>query len=160
MKKGLLIILALALLTAGYFLKREKKEGDVSSDTTHTVCAQRSVQATVEAPYTVKEDIILHIKGTTVTGIKQGTQSGPDMTNGYEGVLTGTKQGTRYELRFDYEIEGSQQSEEEVYELREDGFAKLRYPLIERDGVLVPDMSKSFTEQLYRYASCKGEQES
>ena len=73
--------------------------------------------------------------------MKSGTQSGPDMTNGYEGLLAGTIEGDTIDVIFSYVIEGSAQKEKEIYKIDKDVLTKSRYVLEDVDGVLVPDLN-------------------
>ena len=130
-------------------------------------CYVRNQIATDDAPYTVHEYIELTKQPDgTFTGIKRGNQSGPDMTNGYEGTLTSTSVYWRQvQLMFDYTIEGSQNRELEIYEFArarggryamsyEIGINKLRYPLIDQGGILVPDTTQKYTLQRYASVIC------
>ncbi|NVN96825.1 hypothetical protein HXX01_01085 [Candidatus Nomurabacteria bacterium] len=96
------------------------------------------------------------IKNNVVTGTKTGTQKGPDMTNGYKGTLVGTWSGNTIDAIYSYTVEGSKNKEKEIYRTREDqiGIEKLRYPLIEKSGMLVPDTTKEFKTMLYARVGC------
>ena len=120
-------------------------------------CYTYDHEATKAEPYTVNEFIDITINGTTVTGTKTGTQSGPDMTNGYTGTITGTTDGNTINDVYSYIVEGSANKEEEIYRARPDqiGIEKLRYPLIEEKGILVPDTTKDFTPMLYARVGCE-----
>jgi len=111
--------------------------------------------ATLEKPYTVSEYLTLREKDGEIVGKKDGTQSGPDMTNGYTGTLVGTQSEDMITLVYSYTIEGSDGKEEELYQIVSDGIVKHRYPLIEKDGVLVPNETESPTDLLYSTVSCK-----
>jgi hypothetical protein len=91
-----------------------------------------------------------------VTGTKSGTQKGPDMTNGYNGTIVGTLNNDTINDVFSYTIEGSSNKEAEIYRSREDqiGIEKMRYPLIEKSKILVPDVTKEFTVLLYARVGC------
>ncbi len=102
-------------------------------------CFTRSQKATKEAPYAVEEKVVLDIKGNSITGTKNGTQKGPDMTNGYTGSLSGKREGSNFELTYSYTVEGSKNKELEIYELVEETLVKLRWPLVDKGGVLTPD---------------------
>ncbi|MEI6280978.1 MAG: hypothetical protein WCP17_03205 [bacterium] len=111
---------------------------------------------TKNEPYTVNEFININIVGKKVTGSKSGTQSGPDMTNGYNGTITGTLNNNIINDVFSYTIEGSPNKETEIYRTRVDqiGIEKLRYPLIDKGRMLVPDTTKEFKTLLYARVGC------
>ncbi len=118
-------------------------------------CFGRKQIATEESPYTVQEFIELNIDGESVSGEKTGNQSGPDMTNGYEGSLSGKISDDKIEVIFSYSIEGSDQKEKEEYVLKTGELVKQRYPLIEdEDGVLVPDKTKEASLIAYKKVDC------
>ena len=118
-------------------------------------CFSRSQVATPEAPYSVSENIKIRISGTDVKGTKTGTQSGPDMSNGYIGTLGGTIDGNNLSLSYLYIIEGSKNIEEELYTISENQIVKHRYPLLETGDRLVPDLTQSSTDIVYLAAECK-----
>jgi hypothetical protein len=117
-------------------------------------CYTRHQYATGDAPYKVDEKIAIITNGSNVTGTKTGTQSGPDMTNGYGGTLNGTVSGNILTALFDYTIEGSENKEQEEYTISDFELTKHRYPLIEQNNILVPDKSKSKTDIVYSQISC------
>lgn len=119
------------------------------------MCFARDQKATEDAPYEVSENIEIIVNGKNVSGTKKGTQNGPDMTNGYEGTLSGEILDGVYLLTFDYTIEGSDQKEKEEYLLKGDSFVKQRYPLKEESGFLVPDKTKEMSEVSYLKEICK-----
>jgi hypothetical protein len=88
---------------------------------------------------------VLNFAGTNVTGTKRGTQVGPDMTNGYEGILSGAviEEVNEMELTYSYIIEGSQNKELEVYSFEGSNLVKKRWVLneavINGESILVPD---------------------
>lgn len=174
MKKLLIISLAavaiITLAVGSYFVVRsgEKNTGP-ATDPVVTVPVQQPIRlvdgrqcyvyahdATTDAPYTTNEFIDMTITGTAVTGTKHGTQSGPDMTNGYTGTITGTLTGTTISVAFAYTVEGSQNTEHEIYQAGLTGIDKLRYPLIDKfkDG-LFPDTTKSYTLLHYARVPCE-----
>lgn len=110
--------------------------------------------ATEKAPFAVEEGVLLSLKGNEVTGVKQGFQSGPGMSNGYGGTLTGTKDGDVVEVVFAYEIEGSQAKEKELYKFSETELQKFRYELVEEGDMLVPNVSSTPTILSYKAVSC------
>lgn len=117
-------------------------------------CYSYNHEATKDAPYTVNEFIDVTIKGEVVTGTKTGNQKGPDMTNGYTGTITGKlNQNTIYDV-YSYIVEGSKNKEGEIYRANKTGIEKLRYPLVEKGGVLVPDMTKEFQLMSYARVPC------
>jgi len=119
-------------------------------------CYTFNHEATATEPYTVNEFLDISISGTKVTGTKKGTQKGPDMTNGYSGTIMGTLNNDTINDVFSYTVEGSSNKEAEIYRSREDqiGIEKLRYPLIEKSGILVPDITKGFSALLYARVGC------
>lgn len=105
-------------------------------------------------PYAVSEFIDINIKGNMVMGTKTGSQKGPDMTNGYTGTIEGNLEGDTITSVFSYVIEGSKNKEKEIYKISKTGIEKLRYPLIESKGILVPDTTKEFKILSYPRVSC------
>ncbi len=105
-------------------------------------CYTYSHDATADAPYTVHEFIDITIAGTKIIGT--------NMTNGYSGTITGTLENNSITDIFSYTVEGSQNKEKEVYRAGLVGIEKKRYPLIEVNGMLVPDTTKDF--QILSYA--------
>ena len=118
------------------------------------LCFARSQVATTEAPYSVEEYIELKQVGTNFVGTKRGTQVGPGMSNGYVGTLTGSAKDGLITLIFDYVIEGSEQFEEEIYQMENENLVKLRYPLLESKNTLVPDKTQTPTRVVYTKADC------
>ncbi len=118
-------------------------------------CYTYNHEATTDEPYKVSELIDLTITGTKVTGTKSGTQKGPDMTNGYTGTISGTSDKNTITDIFSYTIEGSHGKEKEIYQTSKTGIEKLRYPLIEEKGILIPDMSKDFKAMEYARVGCE-----
>ncbi len=120
-------------------------------------CYTYSHEGTPDAPYTTYELIDMTIVGTKVTGTKHGTQSGPDMTNGYTGTITGTLAGDTINVAFAYTVEGSKNTEQEIYQASLTGIDRLQYPLIDKykDG-LFPDTSKPFKRISYARVGCEG----
>ncbi|MGH7249521.1 MAG: hypothetical protein ACREGC_00960, partial [Minisyncoccia bacterium] len=117
-------------------------------------CYTYNHEATPDAPYTVNEFMDMTITGKIVTGTKRGTQNGPDMTNGYNGTISGTLQNNVITDLFSYTVEGSQNKEKEIYRTNKVGIEKLRYPLVEENGVLVPDTTKEFQALTYARVGC------
>lgn len=117
-------------------------------------CFARVQEATESEPYMVEEYIDLVMSGSMVTGTQSGVQSGPDMTNGYQGDLLGTRTGNDLKLVFDYEIEGSHGQELELFSLVGDDLHKHRYALKEENGVLVPDLTTDPKTLVYTPEAC------
>ncbi len=117
-------------------------------------CYTYNHEATNDAPYTVNEFIDITISHGSVVGTKRGTQAGPDMTNGYSGTLVGTSDRKTMQAVFSYTIEGSKNKEKELYRTNKTGIEKLRYPLVEGTGMLVPDTTKEFQALMYARVSC------
>jgi len=119
-------------------------------------CYSYNHEATKTDPYTVNEFIDMTIKGNVISGTKTGNQKGPDMTNGYNGTLLGAWNGDIIDVVYSYTVEGSKNKEKEIYRAREDqiGIEKLRYPLIEKGGILVPDTTKEPKTMLYVRVGC------
>ncbi len=117
-------------------------------------CYTYNHQATNDAPYTVNEFIDMNIDNGSVSGTKKGTQAGPDMTNGYSGTLVGTTDSKTMQVIFSYTVEGSKNKEKELYRTNKTGIEKLRYPLIEEKGMLLPDTTKDFQVLNYARVGC------
>jgi hypothetical protein len=118
-------------------------------------CYTYSHAGTTTEPYTTNEFIDMVINGTKVTGTKRGTQAGPDMTNGYTGTISGTLDNNTIIDTYSYTIEGSPNKEKEIYHAGKTGIEKLRYPLMERSGMLVPDMTKEYSLLPYARVGCE-----
>lgn len=117
-------------------------------------CYTYNHEGTDSEPYTVNEFIDININGKIVTGTKKGTQSGPDMTNGYTGSIDGFLDGNTITAVYSYVVEGSHNKEKEIYKASETGIEKLRYPLVEEGKILVPDKTKEFKVLQYNRVSC------
>jgi len=169
MKKNKIIlavfILVIILGFAAYLFYFKNKNAPIVSTTDKAPilkdgrqCYTLDHEATATEPYTVNEFLDITIDGSKVTGTKRGTQEGPDMTNGYSGTIVGTVNNDTINDIFSYTVEGSSNKEAEIYQARADqiGIEKLRYPLIEKGGVLVPDTTKEFTKLLYARVGCTG----
>lgn len=117
-------------------------------------CFSRLQKATASAPYTVDEKIKLDISGEKVTGTKSGTQIGPDMTNGYTGTLTGTYKNNVIDVLYSYTVEGSQNKEQEEYDVTANGLVKKRWPLKDENGILVPDKTQTSADITYNSVDC------
>ncbi len=119
------------------------------------LCFTYKHAATSEEPYEVEEHITIGIQKGKVTGTKEGTQAGPDMTNGYQGTLAGEKKEERLELVFSYVIEGSPNKELEIYKIEKDALAKMRWALKEEGGMLVPDKVGEPKLLIYNQVQCE-----
>ena len=117
-------------------------------------CFARVQEATESEPYMVEEYIDLVLSGGTVIGTQSGVQSGPDMTNGYQGDLSGTRSGDDISATFTYEIEGSIGKELEMFSFSGENLVKHRYALKEDGDVLVPDLTTTPKEIIYTPEAC------
>lgn len=117
-------------------------------------CFMYEQRATEDAPYAVSERLRLDFINNIVSGKKSGTQTGPGMSNGYSGDIDGFVKGDTIEAVFSYIVEGSQNSEREVYKISEKELIKLRYELEESEGMLVPKLDNLVSEQKYQEISC------
>lgn len=124
------------------------KEGD-------PICYAYHQEATPKAPYKVDEYIKIAILGNVATGTKTGTQSGPDMTNGYTGTLEGTSDKDTINVLYSYEIEGSKNIEKEIYKVVPTGLEKWRYVLVNKNEVLTPDTTSEPKIIPYNTIDCK-----
>ncbi len=120
-------------------------------------CYNYSHEATQEEPVTSTEFIDMTISGNTVTGTKRGTQSGPELTNGWDGTITGSLKDGTINVAFAYTVEGSKNTEHEIYQAGLTGIDKLRYPLIDKyQAGLFPDTTKEFALLHYARVGCEG----
>ncbi len=117
-------------------------------------CYTYNHEATKTEPYKVDEFLDITIKGESVIGTKRGTQSGPDLTNGYTGDIVGTLSKDTITSVLSYTVEGSNGKEKEIYREGKTGIDKLRYQLINEKGVLVPDTTKEFKIMHYSRVGC------
>lgn len=158
----LLLILILAGLAFYYFVY--KKDSTIVSQIQNSIttgelvgknCFEYDQIATTDAPYSVNEKVEIVILGNKVVmGTKKGNQSGPDMTNGYEGTLTGKLDGDILNVVYAYKIEGSDQKEKEIYKVTSDSIVKQRYVLNDIGGVLTPDTTSEVREMIYKKIDC------
>jgi hypothetical protein len=151
------IIFLIIVVTILHFRPKETSTPvipEVSEVANGKYCFGRSQEATASAPYSVEEHMIVFVSGNSVSGTKSGTQSGPDMTNGYGGSLEGTRSGNIFELFFSYTIEGSENREKELYAYKGENLEKSRYVLKEEKGILVPDLSTSPQTIVYVKEAC------
>lgn len=169
MKKNIIsILIILIVLVVGFFVLRERREKQSDSNINDEIfassyqsraCYEYNHQATTDEPYTNYEFIDINKNGNDISGIKKGTQSGPDMSNGYEGTLLGTINNDMMNVVFSYVIEGSKQKEKEIYRVEDNSLVKIRYVLTEEDGILVPDLSSEAKEIVYQKTACQSDQE-
>ncbi len=179
MKKNLrIVILILAVVLVAmivYFINYEKKASDYTTsiisgkeDPLSSIIIQPNIslidgrqcyaynhEATKEEPITSNELLDITINGSKVTGVKNGTQNGPELTNGYTGTILGTLADDTITAIFSYTVESSKGKEKEIYRAAKTGIEKMRYPLIEEARVLVPDTIKDFKPLLYSRVSCE-----
>lgn len=140
-------------------LKREEEKviQPVAALEDGTYCFNRHQKKTTKEPYEVSENILLNISGSKVSGVKTGIQQGPDMSNGYEGTLSGTINDDLIQVTYSYTVEGSSNKEVEKYEVEGKDLIKRRYPLVEDGGKLVPDETKEATLIKYSGIDCINE---
>ncbi len=158
----ILLILILAGLAFYYFVYRKDivQVGQIINNITSGElvgknCFEYDQIATTEAPYSVNEKVEIVILGNKVVmGTKSGNQSGPDMTNGYEGTLTGKLEGDVLNVVYSYKIEGSDQKEKEIYKVTSDSIVKQRYVLEDVAGVLTLDTTSTVREMVYKKIDC------
>lgn len=132
----------------------EIKEEDIEVKLVGENCYAYDQLATNEAPYEVHETLVLNIEGEKVIGIKNGNQKGPDLTNGYFGNISGEIKDDKIESIFSYTVEGSLGKEKEIYEIKSDKLVKLRYPLKDEKGILVPDTNFVANSLIYNKVDC------
>ncbi len=159
------VVVVVLVFVALYFLlnKKPTPTPPVEQNTQGVValvdgrqCYTFNHEGTKDEPYTVNEFLDITINGTKVTGTKTGTQSGPDMTNGYIGTISGTLENNSITSVFAYIIEGSSNKEKELYRASTTGLEKLRYPLMEGSGqMLVPDTTKDVKILSYARVGCE-----
>ncbi|MBY0376899.1 hypothetical protein K2P96_02915 [Patescibacteria group bacterium] len=153
MKKFLFLILVLAGL--GFFgvkYFKEHKNTPLNIVPVATLSGRQCFAyhqiATADAPYNVDEYIDINTNGSEVTGTKKGTQSGPDMTNGYVGGISGAVTNEVLTDVYSYVIESSSNKEKEEYKITSAGLVKQRYPLKEEGGILVPDKTQKLVGEM------------
>ncbi len=119
-------------------------------------CYTYNHEATINEPTTVNEFMDITINNQKVTGTKKGSQNSSEITNGYDGTLVGTVNNDIMDVVFAYIVEGSQGQQKEIYRAKKDktGIEKLRYPLIEKNGILIPDTTKEFKILFYARVGC------
>ena len=168
MKKSLVIVMGIliigAIVVIGYFSKNHSLstanifQGTMKPESiapvTQESCYEYKQSPTKDAPYRVTEKLKLVVGNELVTGTKTGFQSGPDMTNGYEGTITGSRSGNTITAIFAYTVEGSSNNEQEEYQITPISLIKHRYPLVESNGILVPDKNKDGKDIIYTRMPC------
>lgn len=163
-KKFFITILVLLTLFALFRISfKPKMQTDPNAATVPLVesrpyCFTRLQEATPDAPYRVEEHMSLTRVRDQITGTKSGTQSGPDMTNGFTGTLKGEAKDGYLEILYSYTIEGSAQKELEVYTINGADLVKQRYALdiAKKDGeeILIPNLTTEPTLQVYTAEPC------
>lgn len=118
-------------------------------------CYTRSTIATTEKPFAVEEYIKLKFDKQKVEGFKFGFQSGPGYSNGYNGTLIGNVINGEILVDFAYTVEGSKNTEEEVYIKKGESLEKIQYQLLEKGKKLVPDRNKEVNRLPYPAIDCK-----
>jgi hypothetical protein len=165
-KKTLAItILVLIAAFAWYrFVYKPKMQPDPTIPTiafaeSRAYCFGRVQEATKDAPYRVEEHMKLTRVRGEITGTKSGTQSGPDMTNGFTGTMTGEAKDGYLQFTYAYTIDGSKQKELEVYLIQGLDLVKQRYTLDDavKDGehILVPNLTSTPTLITYTSEPCR-----
>lgn len=167
MNRNIILFIIFVLIVAGgyLFFQRDTANAPENSEVleTHTEiansregrqCYTYAHEAEEGAPYAVRESLDITISENIVTGTKEGTQKGPDVNNGYNGTISGTLDGNTITSIFSYTVEGSENKEKEIYIFNDTGLQKMRYPLIEENGVLIPDISKDPNILLYSRVEC------
>lgn len=147
-----LIVLGLAAIFVGWQLRQTQQRDTQGTDTSTTgsvsgvlfsesrpYCFVYTHAATTNEPYTTSEELSLTRIRDRISGSVSGTQRGPDMTNGYTGTLDGTLTNTGFTATTMFTIEGATQTEQQIFELTDTTLTKLRYQLIEKKNILVPD---------------------
>ena len=135
-------------------LPSESSQLDATLSQDHAYCFVYRHAGTADEPYTVEEHLILQGTREDFTGVKSGTQSGPDMTNGYTGTIVGSVTSNVIEDIYSYTIEGSKQKEKEIYIFSGMDLVKERYPLVDQGGVLVPDTTGTRRDLTYVREVC------
>ncbi len=117
-------------------------------------CFKYSQEATKTEPYAVTEYMDLTFDETGAGGIKTGNQSGPDMTIGYTGTISGHRNDSTLNMVYQYTIEGSVQQEAEEYLIDGEDLIRLRWPLHDLGDMLLPDKSGTAKRMLYEHIDC------
>ena len=134
----------------------QSQEKQVDQETQSQVfCFSYNKEPTESMPYSVSEEVTLSLSEESFFGTKRGTQSGPDMTNGYSGEISGVRKGNNLEGIFTYTIEGSFGSERELYTLEQNILTKHRYSLVQDGDILMPDMQSEKQDIIYQEMACQ-----
>lgn len=170
LKSSITIFVTILVISIIIFIVFIKKDGsqmrDLPADTTQEIfdtvqfeniplCFTYQHNATESEPYNISEKIEITINDSQVTGTKNGTQFGPNMSNGYQGTLQGIISGTNIMSLFEYVIEGANGAEQELYTISENILTKHRYQLKELGKILVPDMNSEKTDIVYTKTTCE-----
>lgn len=118
------------------------------------MCYAYHQEGTKDAPAAVDEYIDITATNALVKGTKKGYPKGPDMWDPYRGTISGNRSGDMINSIYNYTVEGSKGSESEIYQYIDGGIQKLRYPLIDKKGILTPDTSKPFSTINYKTIDC------
>ncbi|MBP6856559.1 MAG: hypothetical protein KBC42_00500 [Candidatus Pacebacteria bacterium] len=119
-------------------------------------CYQYSQKATFEAPYAVEEYVQLSITQGVVSGLKIGSQSGPDLSGGYDGTISGTiGDDNNIVAIFAHTVEGSKGQEQEEYTISPELLVKHRYTLKEDGPLLVPNKDTFLRDMMYPKVECR-----
>lgn len=163
-KKSIIILsVILVLAIATYVGVREMKQREVAATApfveARAYCFGRVLAATAEAPFAVEEHMELTRVGDEITGTKSGIQTGPGVSSGFTGTMTGSAKDGYLEFVYAYTIEGSAQKEFEVYTIAGQDLVKQRYTLDEakKDGesILIPNLTSEPTLITYTAEACK-----
>lgn len=170
MKRNLYIsiIFILLILLGIFFVSTRQQDQEEKAPDTDTVqevaitqknppteqCFYRITTKTEEKPFSVEEFMRLEFDGEKVTGMKFGFQDGPGYSNGYTGTLSGTQTPEELVLYYAYTVEGSSNTEQEIYKMTNTGIERLQYQLIEKNNMLVPDRSSLLGSIPYTSFSC------
>ncbi len=158
MKRNLYVAVAILVLIVSSAVVIMKRKANMPPDISQRPaimkpeqCFVRITKKTDAEPFSVEEYMRLEFDGEKVEGIKFGFQDGPGYTNGYSGTITGTQNSKEITLDYAYIVEGSSNTEQEIYWLTNTGIDKIRYNLIEKNNMLVPD--RSIDPQIIPYTS-------
>lgn len=160
MKKSLIVTLTIVLIFLSFFILKpnnkkimENNPANVTQDSSEN-CYARSTEKTTDKPFSVDEYMKLKIEGTNVEGFKFGFQSGPGYSNGYNGTLLGTQTDTEILVDYAYIVEGSKNTEQEVYKEVNGSIERIQYVLTEKNNMLVPDRTQEVGRLMYSPIDC------
>ena len=164
MKRSLfisIVFIVLIFLTEVFVSRRQEKEMpyivqqvSVDEDKVKQQCFYRITTKTDEKLFSVEEYMRLEFDGENVKGNKFGFQDGPGYSNGYTGTLSGAKSQDELVLYYAYTVEGSSNTEQEIYKMTDGGIERIQYQLVEKDNILVPDRSLYVSNIPYTSFSC------